>query len=179
MGSKADMGSKQSAGKTTVRPVRPRDVEFSWLSIAKDELGTKEVPGTGNNPRVVEYHQTTTLRAKADAVPWCSSFVNWCMIQAGYKGTNSAAARSWLGYGRKVYEQIPVGTIAIFKRQGGHHVGFVLEWTPLEVTLLGGNQSDAVNIRKFGTSQLLGLVLPDPLNDDDQEVWEEFCKGLQ
>lgn len=154
----------------TPKPVQQRPVEFSWLTIAKGELGTKEVAGSGNNPRVVEYHSTTSLRAKHDAVPWCSSFVNWCMIQAGYKGTNSAAARSWLGYGSPVHGIPPVGSIAVFKRQGGHHVAFVLEYTPLEVTVLGGNQSDAVNVRSFGTSQLLGIVLPTELNDDDDEV---------
>jgi hypothetical protein len=44
--------------------------------IAKAELGTTEVPGTQNNPRILEYHATTTLKATTDEVPWCSSFVN-------------------------------------------------------------------------------------------------------
>jgi len=52
--------------------------------VAKTQVGQKEVPGSKHNPKIVEYHQACTLQASNDEVAWCSSFVNWCFIIAGY-----------------------------------------------------------------------------------------------
>ena len=52
-----------------------------WLEIALKEVGVSEIKG-GENKRILEYHASTTLKAKEDEIPWCSSFVNWCMVQA-------------------------------------------------------------------------------------------------
>ena len=78
-----------------------------WLEIAEREQGVAEVPGAGDNPRVVDYLMSTTLGSlenQNDETPWCSAFVNWCMEQAGIKGTNSAWARSWLDWGKEPEE---------------------------------------------------------------------------
>lgn len=50
---------------------------MKWLDLAEAEIGIKEVPGTGDNPRVLEYHSATSYGAPHDSVPWCSSFINW------------------------------------------------------------------------------------------------------
>jgi uncharacterized protein YraI len=50
--------------------------EFPWMSIATSEIGQKEVPGDGSNPRVLEYLRSTALDAKpasTDATFWCSA----------------------------------------------------------------------------------------------------------
>eukprot|EP01156_Anaeramoeba_ignava_P011257 Anaeramoba_ignava/a482504_22.p5 GENE.a482504_22~~a482504_22.p5 ORF type:complete len:143 (+),score=5.17 a482504_22:255-683(+) len=74
-----------------------------WFKIALEEMwaGVTEIRGRKHNPRIIEYHKSTTLRASNDETAWCSSFVNWCIEQAGLKGTDSAAARSWLKWGKK------------------------------------------------------------------------------
>lgn len=129
-----------------------------WMSIAEGELGQAEVAGSGNNPRIVEYHAATSLHAQSDEVPWCSSFVNWVMRQAGYIGTNSAAARSWIGWGAPT--QPRYGAITVIKRKhaghdaatgssSGFHVAFLVELTSTRVRLLGGNQSDMVKLSNF------------------------------
>ena len=92
-----------------------------WLERALDELGVEEIPGDADNPRIVEYHAATTLRASDDEVPWCSSFVNWCMRDI-FPTTGSARARSWLAWG------IPIaypaaGCVAILARGGGNQPG--------------------------------------------------------
>lgn len=73
----------------------------TWMVIAERELasGVRERPGAEHNPRIVEYHSATLLRATTDEVPWCSSFANWCLLQVFETGTWSAAARSWLAWG--------------------------------------------------------------------------------
>jgi uncharacterized protein (TIGR02594 family) len=127
-----------------------------WLSIARAEFGVRELSGAGrHSQRIVAYHQTTGLRATDDETPWCSSFVNWVMVQAGYRGTNSAAARSWLNWGRELGDEPRQGAITVLKRRGrtsdaatgstsGFHVAFFLSRTTGAVTLLGGNQGNRV-----------------------------------
>lgn len=117
------------------------------LDIARGELGTKEIRGGRDNPRVVEYHQATSLKAKNDETAWCSAFVNWTMKQAGVRGTNSAAARSWLSWGTAVQRDsahVKPGDVFVFPRgnnptQG--HVAIVEEVLANgRVKVIGGNQ---------------------------------------
>lgn len=85
-------------------PKSPRE-EFAWMPIAALELGVAETAGPGSSARVLEYLASTNLHAalaKDDSTPWCSAFVNWCVEKAGFAGTDSAAARSWLGWGREI-----------------------------------------------------------------------------
>ena len=126
------------------RCMKPADPP--WFTIAKNELGVQEYPGTANNPRVVEYLNNTTnisaaLRSK-DETPWCSAFVNWCMKQAGIEGTKSALARSWQGWGEHINEPY-IGCIVVFRREVVFgHVAFYLEETATHIKVLGGNQQN-------------------------------------
>lgn len=137
---------------------------FRWFAIAQGEIGVKEFPGNADNPRIVEYHRTTTLDrnlASNDETSWCSSFVNWCIERAGLEGTDSAMARSWLQWGRAISIPQP-GAIVVLSRGNppSGHVGFFVSETSTHLRMLGGNQSDAVNIMSFPKSRLLGYRLP-------------------
>lgn len=134
-----------------------------WLVVARKELGVKERQGSDDNPRIVEYHSVTTLRATDDEVPWCASFVGWCLAQAGYNHTRSAAARSYLTYGLKT--DIGIGNIAVLTRTGGGHVAFVVGWDGAYVWLLGGNQSDAVTMARYARERVIDYRMP---TDDDK-----------
>lgn len=72
-----------------------------WLDIAKAELGVKEIPGKKHNERILEYHKATSLESTEDEVPWCSSFVSWCLEKAGVPSTRNAWARSYLAWGKR------------------------------------------------------------------------------
>jgi len=135
-------------------------VKPKWLEIADAERGQKEIKG-GENPRIIEYHATTTLAAKEDEISWCSSFVNWCMEQAGIKGTGLANARSWLKWGCPL--EIPVeGCIVILKRGAppSGHVCFFLREDDTSIACLGGNQSDQVKVSVFKKADVLGYRWP-------------------
>jgi uncharacterized protein (TIGR02594 family) len=139
-----------------------------WLDVARQEVGQKEVAGKAHNPRIVEYHQSTSLKATSDETPWCSSFVNWTMKQAGYPGTNSAAALSWKKWGEKSDEPV-VGSIAVIDRGNGKgHVGIVVGRDGDNIILLGGNQKDGVRYSAYPASKIAeyrvppGYVPPEP-----------------
>ena len=118
----------------------------------------KEYAGPEHNQRIIEYHSTTGLKATTDEVAWCSSFVNWCITKANLRGTNSAAARSWLQWGKKINEPVP-GCIAVFKRGNSTtsgHVAFYLETRGTGIMVLGGNQSNSVCVSSYPASDVLG-----------------------
>jgi uncharacterized protein (TIGR02594 family) len=136
-----------------------------WMEIARHEQGVAEVPGSGDNPRIVEYLESTTLGApenQNDETPWCSAFVNWCIEQAGLEGTRSAWARSWLEWGREpVTEDEWTGCVVILERGANSgHVGFLNDWDDGRVELLGGNQGDRVCLAWFPNERVLGFRVP-------------------
>lgn len=134
--------------------------ETPWLPIALQEFGTHEIAGIKNNPRIVEYHDKTSLSANDDETAWCASFLTWSLEQAGYKSTKSAWARSYLSYGIKLDQPIP-GCIVIYDRGNGMgHVHFYLYSKGDNHYGIGGNQSDEVNVSAYGKSRVLGYVWP-------------------
>ena len=135
-----------------------------WLKIALAELGTTEIPGPQDNPRIVEYHSATTLKATDDETPWCAAFVNWCLEKAGYKGTGSAAAVTFKEWAAKAHNLSP-GAVVVFKRPGGHHVGFLYACEGDDLFILGGNQGNRVSIARFPASAALAFRWPTERSD--------------
>jgi len=140
-------------------------IEYTWLEIAKNEVGVEEVPGPGDNPRIVEYLESTNLGEpdnQNDETPWCSAFVNWCVRQAGLEGTNSAWARSWLEWGKE--QELGdswVGCICVLERgPTSGHVGLLVSYDDDRVKLLGGNQGNAVSYAWFPMERVLGYRVP-------------------
>ncbi|HHN8401527.1 TPA: TIGR02594 family protein, partial [Morganella morganii] len=87
-------------------------------------------------------------------------FVNACLERAGIRSTRSDSSRSYLAFG-KMLTQPAYGCIVTFSRTGGGHVGFVVGKTESgQLMVLGGNQSDAVNIKAFGTDRVTGYRWP-------------------
>jgi uncharacterized protein (TIGR02594 family) len=131
--------------------------KIPWLEIAQREMatGVKEIPGPRDNPRIVEYHQSTTLHATDDETAWCSAFVNWCMEQAGFKGTQSASSRSWLTWGQELTQPC-LGCIVVCKG----HVGFYYQEEHGRILLLGGNQSNQVKISPYSKNKIISYRWP-------------------
>jgi uncharacterized protein (TIGR02594 family) len=135
----------------------------TWLATARQEIGVREKIGRGSNPRITDYFQATGYehRLKDDSVPWCSAFMNWVMKEAGYNGTLSLAARSWMAWGRPIKPRI--GAVLVFTRgkstwQG--HVGLHAGEDGDYYLVLGGNQGDAVSIERYAKSRLIGARWP-------------------
>ena len=156
VGAKTHAALMAPAPETEPSPPPPTDGVTQWMKIAEAEQGQKEIPGGRSNPRIVQYHASTTLKATSDEVAWCSSFVNWVMLQAGHHGTDSAAALSWVSWGAPSAARS--GAIAVIYNakaansalsRSGNHVGFLVQETETHYVLLGGNQSDMVKVSMF------------------------------
>ena len=144
------------------RPAGGPEGEPPWLAVAKREIGVRDYPFGMDNPRIAAYHEATALRATIDKVPWCSAFANWCMRQAGLCGTDSAAARSWLAWGRLLPH--PRTGCVVVLRGGANpaqgHVAFYIAYRGAFLDLLGGDQGDQVSVYAYPTRLLLGYRWP-------------------
>lgn len=135
------------------------------LEVAQKELGVHETPGEASTPRIIEYAKHTTLKATSDEVAWCSAFANFVVDTAGFKGTNSAAARSWLSWGQPPTKPIP-GCIVVIDRHDPNnpnaaHVSFLQKDNGNgTIACIGGNQSDRVKVSNYSKSKVLGYRVP-------------------
>lgn len=141
-----------------------------WMTEARSLIGQREVPGAGNNPVIMSWGNRLGARILgiaygADSVPWCGLFAAHCVTQAGIAPPPiSIRAKAWATWGdplsiRAVYP--PVGAVAVFERKGGGHVGFVDSVNADgSLNILGGNQGDAVNVRRFPRERLVALRWP-------------------
>lgn len=105
---------------------------------------------------------------------WCAGFVNNVLENSGYSSVETKnfpyplAARSYLRYGQPLLEdEMQLGDILIFSRgksgwQG--HVGFYVGKEVIKgktyYRVLGGNQSNEVNISLYPKYKLLGIRRP-------------------
>lgn len=140
----------------------------TYYEVAIGEVGVREVPGTGSNPRIDEYLMTCGM--SDDATPWCAAFVGWALNNGGNKGTGSANARSYERWGVAAHTSavspadIQVGDVIVLRRgtkewQG--HVGFFAgAGRDGYIRLLGGNQGDSVSIAEFPISSIRAVRRP-------------------
>lgn len=154
--------------EATERAIAEQLVNFELISTALAYHGIKEVPGTASSPTISAWITKWAKLAKVkvstndDQTAWCSIFVNEIADACGCETTSKINARSWLDVGKEIpLEEARLGDVVILWRgsptgwQG--HVGFFIRKGPGVIWLLGGNQSNAVNIMSFTDKQFLGV----------------------
>lgn len=129
--------------------------------LAKAEVGTVEW-GQGDNPKVISYFRDAGHpQVSNDETAWCAAFVGAMLNRSGGKGTGLLTARSYLDWGVPVdRKDAREGDIVVFTRgnstwQG--HVAFFVKDNDSTITVLGGNQSNSVNLTNYSSSRLLGI----------------------
>lgn len=138
-----------------------------WIETAKGYIGLREKRGSGNNQKILNWAKIvggwTADYYKRDSIPWCGLFVAICMIQNGIKPSPEALrAKSWKSnwpMGKRLRSPC-FGCILVFTRKGGGHVGFYISEDKHYYHVLGGNQSDMVNITKIAKSRCIGFMWP-------------------
>ncbi|MDP7150213.1 MAG: TIGR02594 family protein [Paracoccaceae bacterium] len=132
------------------------------FEIAQSYIGTTEGLGPEDNPAIMDMYASVGHDwVEHDSVAWCAAFVGHCLEKAGLSSTRRLNARSYLQWGIPVdLADAQTGDIVVFSRsskawQG--HVGFFVKAAGSMIEVLGGNQSDAVNIQRYAKSRLLGV----------------------
>jgi uncharacterized protein (TIGR02594 family) len=135
--------------------------DLNYITEARRYIGLKEIKGPVNNSVITGWLKKLKAWWSDDETPWCGVFVAHCLQFCGYKvPTNYMRAKDWLSWGKPVLSPC-YGCIAIFSRDGGGHVGFVIgQDNRGNYMVLGGNQSDGVTIASFSPARLMGCVLP-------------------
>lgn len=132
----------------------------TWLTIAESYIGAKEISGPKHNPTITNFWKRINLSGISnDEVPWCAAFVGAVLTEANLNSTHSGLAKSYLKYGTPTTPSL--GCIVVFSRSGGGHVGFLVGKNKSnDLFILGGNQSDAVNIKLFKSNNVVGYRWP-------------------
>ena len=147
-----------------------KGIETSAYDIAQRFVGIKEVAGTSSHPQILAMLQLDQKWPGGDDVPWCSAFMNYVGWLLRLPRSKSLRARSWLTVGRPVtIDEAEAGfDVVILKRgkakqpgpdviEAPGHVGLFAGREGNSVLVLGGNQSDAVNVKRFPASRVLGI----------------------
>lgn len=125
-------------------------------------LGTKEMPGTKDNPEIIEWAAETGLNKKysADSIPWCGLFMAVVAKRAGKTvPTDPLWALNWRNFG-VVVNTAMLGDVLVFKRESGGHVALYVGEDKDCYHILGGNQSDAVTITRILKVRCAGIRRP-------------------
>lgn len=135
-----------------------------WYELAEAEIGVREIKGSKHHPEIIQYWKDSELSFRDDETPWCAGYVGAMLERAGVDGTASGMARSYTRWGVKL-DAPTTGCVVVFwrgSRSGSAgHVGFYAGRDRHgNIMVLGGNQSDAVNIKPFSPARLLGYYWP-------------------
>jgi uncharacterized protein (TIGR02594 family) len=132
------------------------------FDIARSYIGTTEGPGPADNPVIMEMYASVGHDwVEHDSVAWCAAFVGHCLERAGIRSTRKLTARSYLDWGVPVdVADAEPGDIGVIPRGSSSWQGHVFFIDRIEgqwVWGLGGNQNDAVNVKRYPVSKLLGV----------------------
>lgn len=136
-----------------------------YMQIARSLVGTKEIVGPQDNPKIMEMYATVGHDwVEHDETAWCAAFVGFCLEKSGLRSTRALNARSYLNFGTTVeLADAKEGDIVVFSRGASEwqgHVGFFVGQTATQIKVLGGNQTNAVTIANYPKTRLLGIRRP-------------------
>ena len=124
-------------------------------------IGTSEIPGIKNNPTIMGWAKELLIQDiyTNDDTAWCGLFVAITQFRAGREPLHNYGilrAREWANYGIKA-EKAELADILVFQRPGGGHVGYYVGEDDTCYHVLGGNQSNTVNIIRIEKSRCIAI----------------------
>ncbi len=141
------------------------DPALVWFQEARRLIGTRERPGAGSNPVILDWAGAQGIPYGGDDIPWCGLFVGHCVsatLDREPTPSSVLSARAWQSFGIKT-PPTP-GAVMVFWRKslqsGLGHVGFYAGEDPGAYRILGGNQSDSVSLAWVAKSRLVTARWP-------------------
>jgi uncharacterized protein (TIGR02594 family) len=133
--------------------------------------GVREVPGPGNDPVIMGWVDEIvgavprlsglTKMYSGDDVPWCGLWAGIVAYRAGFVDdipTQLLSSRAWARFGGEA-DKPSLGDFLVFWRGSPEswtgHVGLYVGEDRTHYHVLGGNQSDAVNIMRIDKKRLV------------------------
>jgi uncharacterized protein (TIGR02594 family) len=131
--------------------------------------GTLERPGTLDNPVIIAWARACPYSSYArwaadfyndDAIPWCGLFMAVLAVRTAGGKTERLppekylSALAWSAWGRPAVGGPMLGDVVTFVRPGGGHVALYVGEDATTFHVLGGNQSNAVNITRIEKTRL-------------------------
>ena len=130
------------------------------VAASLNYLGLRETPGTGNNnPVIMNMAKELGISHiyKNDEVAWCALYMCFLCHITGkpmpFESYDILRAKSFEKWGSPV--DVPqFGDVLVFSRPEGAHVGLYIAESKTTFFVLGGNQSNSVNITEILKSRL-------------------------
>jgi uncharacterized protein (TIGR02594 family) len=146
-------------------------IPITAFDLAQRYIGIRELAGKEDHPLILWWLSLCNLPPhQHDETPWCSAFLNGIAWELRLPRSKSAAARSWLMVGLPIpLEQFTPGfDVAILARgedpqpdatvlDAPGHVGLLASRDSATITLLAGNQGNAVSLTRVPLSRVLGI----------------------
>ena len=125
--------------------------ELPHVAIARKYSGLSEIGATNKHPTIDAWAKSLSGKWLIGQ-PWCGTFCAQVFKEAGLGHKipkEFFRAKEWEKAGTKL-DKPAYGCVVTFTRDGGGHVGFVVGKTKTGMLkVLGGNQSNQVNIMDF------------------------------
>lgn len=147
--------------------------EPRWLTLARADIGVREIKGPKHNPKVLDYFKEVGRPdIKTDEVAWCAAGLGAWLKRAGLPippPSKALAAISYETYGDKLDQPI-LGCIGVKRRSGDtwmRHTGLVVAANPTTIWMVSANSKNQVNIAPFSRWQFTAFRWPtgEPLTD--------------
>lgn len=135
--------------------------EPTWISEGRKYIGQREIKGSQHNPIILSWLQKLKAWWRNDEEPWCGVFTAYCLLNTGREiPQHWYRAKDYLNHGLQL-DKPAYGCVVVFSRDGGGHVGFVVGKDKDDnLMVLGGNQSDGINIKPFSVKRVTGYRWP-------------------
>lgn len=143
------------------------DPGLVWFQEARRLIGTKEKPGAGSNPVILDWASDQGLKNAYgdDETPWCGLFVGHCIsatLDREPTPSDLLSARAWERFG--IGTSPTPGAVMVFWREARRswkgHVGFYAGEDDSAYRILGGNQSDSVSLAWIAKSRFVTARWP-------------------
>jgi uncharacterized protein (TIGR02594 family) len=164
------------------------------LKEAESNMGKTEDDNEAELRSYIKEGGHSSNQVKGNSNAWCAKYTNAVLGHQGFKGTGKDNARSFLNYGKGVWEKgsedfsgVKAGDIAVFNRDGGKggkgHVAIVKSVDPKtgRISYVGGNQgskghggvtTSSASINAKG-NELLAIRRPEDMKEGETATKQE------
>jgi uncharacterized protein (TIGR02594 family) len=142
------------------------NLSLPWLLEAQRAIGVTETTGPESNPLIIGWARRLRIDYRADEISWCGLFVAHCIgfsLPMEVMPANPLGARSWGQFGIPCPTPQPGAVMTFWRGSPGDwrgHVGFYVGEDASAYHILGGNQGNAVNVKRFARSRFLTARWP-------------------